>query len=173
MGAVPNPGSTLQSIRRGQRTEIDYLNGAVVRAGPAGRGRQAPVNAALMALVHEVEAWVGSSCPDEVLARPPSERRRCLGWAGPTQIQESTSNSGDHTRHAVWERSRTACRVRSPEFGARSPDVFHRRFPNLLRPSCSGRAEPEADHGYPQDDEEERPEKRVGRSPEARSRRRR
>lgn len=54
MGAVPNPGSTLQSVRRGQPTEIDFLNGAVVEA--ARRiGRDAPVNAALVALVHEVE----------------------------------------------------------------------------------------------------------------------
>ena len=55
IGAVPNPGSTLQSIRRGQATEIDYLNGAVVRAART-IDRQAPVNALLVALVHEVEA---------------------------------------------------------------------------------------------------------------------
>lgn len=54
IGAVPNPGSTLQSIRRGQATEIDYLNGAVVRAAEA-IGRRAPVNDLLVALVHEVE----------------------------------------------------------------------------------------------------------------------
>ncbi len=54
MGPTPNPGSTLQSIRRGQRTEIDYLNGAVV-AEARTAGREAPVNAALTALVHEVE----------------------------------------------------------------------------------------------------------------------
>ena len=54
MGATPNPGSTLQSIRRGQLTEIDYLNGAVV--GEARElGRDAPINAALVELVHEVE----------------------------------------------------------------------------------------------------------------------
>lgn len=54
MGATPNPGSTLQSIRRGQLTEIDYLNGAVV--GEAREhGRDAPINAALVDLVHEVE----------------------------------------------------------------------------------------------------------------------
>ena len=43
MGAAPNPGSTLQSIRRGQLTEIDYLNGAVVasgRARPRGAGQR-------------------------------------------------------------------------------------------------------------------------------------
>jgi 2-dehydropantoate 2-reductase len=54
MGATPNLGSTLQSIRRGQATEIDYLNGAVVSAA-AAIGRTAPVNAALVAAVHQVE----------------------------------------------------------------------------------------------------------------------
>jgi 2-dehydropantoate 2-reductase len=61
MGSTPNPGSTLQSIRRGQRTEIDYLNGAVVRAA-ALLGLSAPVNAKLVALVHEVES-TGSFLP--------------------------------------------------------------------------------------------------------------
>ena len=41
MGATPNPGSTLQSIRHGQVTEIDYLNGAVVEAGDACGRRHA------------------------------------------------------------------------------------------------------------------------------------
>jgi 2-dehydropantoate 2-reductase len=54
MGDTPNPGSTLQSIRRGQPTEIDFLNGAVVRAATA-IGRDAPINRALTALVHRVE----------------------------------------------------------------------------------------------------------------------
>ena len=53
-GVRPNPASTLQSLRRGQPTEIDDLNGAVVRA--AARLRlPAPVNTRLVALVHEVE----------------------------------------------------------------------------------------------------------------------
>ncbi|WP_223695112.1 ketopantoate reductase family protein [Leifsonia poae] len=54
MGETPNPGSTLQSIRRGQITEIDYLNGAVVDEATQ-LGRTAPINAALVELVHEVE----------------------------------------------------------------------------------------------------------------------
>jgi 2-dehydropantoate 2-reductase len=54
MGAVPNPGSTLQSIRRGQLTEIDFLNGAVVKVA-AEHGFPAPINAAIVELVHEVE----------------------------------------------------------------------------------------------------------------------
>jgi len=54
MGSVPNPASTLQSIRRGRSTEIDALNGAVVAEGRRV-GVPTPVNAALVALVHEVE----------------------------------------------------------------------------------------------------------------------
>ncbi|GGF02308.1 ketopantoate reductase family protein [Mycetocola zhadangensis] len=54
MGSVPNPGSTLQSLKRGQRTEIDFLNGAVVRQARS-LGRTAPVNETLTELVHKVE----------------------------------------------------------------------------------------------------------------------
>ncbi|QEO10321.1 ketopantoate reductase family protein [Protaetiibacter larvae] len=68
MGAVPNPGSTLQSIRRGQLTEIDYLNGAVVAAA-AEHGLTAPVNAAIVALVHEVERAGTFLSPTEVASR--------------------------------------------------------------------------------------------------------
>lgn len=60
LGSTPNPGSTLQSLRRGQRTEIDYLNGAVVAAG------HAPVNALLVELVHRVEGSGEFLSPDEV-----------------------------------------------------------------------------------------------------------
>lgn len=68
IGRTPNPGSTLQSIRRGQATEIDYLNGAVVRAA-AAIGRTAPVNEKLVELVHEVEASGTFLTPAEVAAR--------------------------------------------------------------------------------------------------------
>lgn len=68
MGDVPNPGSTLQSLRRGQLTEIDFLNGAVVRvAGEHGLG--APINAGLVDLVHEVERTGAFLAPAEVAAR--------------------------------------------------------------------------------------------------------
>ncbi len=68
MGNVPNLGSTLQSLKRGQRTEIDFLNGVVVReAGLAGLA--APVNTLLTALVHEVEASGIALNPAEVCAR--------------------------------------------------------------------------------------------------------
>ena len=55
MGDVPNLGSTQQSLKRGQLTEIDYLNGAVVREA-ALAGVRVPVNELLTVLVHEVEA---------------------------------------------------------------------------------------------------------------------
>lgn len=70
MGDVPNPASTLQSIRRGRRTEIDFLNGAVVRIARE-HGLAAPINAALVELVHEVEDEGRFKAPEEVLARVP------------------------------------------------------------------------------------------------------
>jgi 2-dehydropantoate 2-reductase len=68
MGPVPNPGSTLQSIRRGGLTEIDYLNGAVVTAGEKV-DIPTPVNAAMVLLVHEVERTREFLKPSEVEAR--------------------------------------------------------------------------------------------------------
>jgi 2-dehydropantoate 2-reductase len=53
-GQWPLLGSTLQSLRRGQPTEIDYLNGEIVRLGTE-TGRPTPLNAKLVALVHDVE----------------------------------------------------------------------------------------------------------------------
>jgi len=70
MGSVPNPGSTLQSIRRGQLTEIEYLNGAVVQAA-AEHELLAPVNAAIVALVHEVERAGEFIGVDDVVRRIP------------------------------------------------------------------------------------------------------
>ncbi len=68
MGSVPNPGSTLQSIKRGQSTEIDFLNGAVVAAAKAG-GVAAPINQQIVDLVHEVEGKGLFLTPDEVVRR--------------------------------------------------------------------------------------------------------
>lgn len=68
MGSVPNPGSTLQSIKRGQLTEIDFLNGAVVDAAVAG-GIAAPINEQIVELVHEVERTGVFLTPEEVAAR--------------------------------------------------------------------------------------------------------
>jgi 2-dehydropantoate 2-reductase len=73
LGPVPNPGSTLQSIRRGQRTEIDHLNGAVVKAAEAV-GAEAPVNALLQELVHRVEESGTFLAVDEVVSASRSLR---------------------------------------------------------------------------------------------------
>lgn len=70
MGDVPNPASTLQSIRRGQLTEIDFLNGAVVRVA-GEHGMSAPINAALVELVHDVERTGTFLGPAEVVRRVP------------------------------------------------------------------------------------------------------
>jgi 2-dehydropantoate 2-reductase len=55
LGKTPALGSTLQSVRRGERTEIDYLNGEVVALGRRA-GRPTPYNAAVVDLVHQVES---------------------------------------------------------------------------------------------------------------------
>lgn len=68
MGDVPNQGSTLQSIRRGQQTEIDHLNGVVVREARQA-GIHAPVNSLLTALVHEREKTGTFLAPAEVIVR--------------------------------------------------------------------------------------------------------
>lgn len=68
MGDVPNPASMLQSIRRGRRTEVDQINGAVVAAG-AEAGVATPVNAALIALVRTVEAEGAHLSSADTLAR--------------------------------------------------------------------------------------------------------
>lgn len=50
----PLLGSTLQSLRRRRPTEIDYLNGEVVRLGEQV-GRPTSVNRTIVELVHQVE----------------------------------------------------------------------------------------------------------------------
>jgi 2-dehydropantoate 2-reductase len=66
-GTTPNPASTLQSIRRGQPTEIDALNGEVVRSA-ADVGLAAPLNEHLTRLVNDVSA-TGRFLPPRELAR--------------------------------------------------------------------------------------------------------
>ncbi len=65
---VPVLGSTLQSVRRGRPTEIDYLNGEVVRTG-----RQldvpVPLNTAVVELVHQTEQTGKFFTVDELRAR--------------------------------------------------------------------------------------------------------
>jgi 2-dehydropantoate 2-reductase len=54
LGKVPVLGSTLQSIKRGTSTEVDYLNGEIVNLGKK-RGIPTPVNSLTVELVHHVE----------------------------------------------------------------------------------------------------------------------
>jgi 2-dehydropantoate 2-reductase len=54
--------SMLQSLERGRRTEIDFMNGYVVERGRES-GVPTPVNAALTALVREIEAGTRPSSP--------------------------------------------------------------------------------------------------------------
>jgi 2-dehydropantoate 2-reductase len=68
MGAVPNLGSTLQSIRRGVPSEIDHLSGAVALEGRR-LGVPTPVNVRVVDLVHEVERTGAFLAPDDAARR--------------------------------------------------------------------------------------------------------
>lgn len=64
-GPTPNYASTQQSISRGEATEIDALNGAVVTHGSA-LGLHTPVNAILTSLVHDIEGGAERRSPADV-----------------------------------------------------------------------------------------------------------
>lgn len=68
--ASPFGGSTLQSFQRGATSELDYLNGEVVRAG-ADAGRPTPINAALLLRGQEVFRTRRVLTPDELVAGLP------------------------------------------------------------------------------------------------------
>lgn len=76
-GQWPLLGSTLQSLRRGRPTEIDYLNGEVVRLGQQ-LGLPTPLNATLLELVHQVEQtgrfWTAETLQSAIQARAASLR---------------------------------------------------------------------------------------------------
>lgn len=57
--------SMLQSLERGRRPEIDFLNGYVVDKGRA-KGVPVPVNAALVEMVREIEAGARPIMPDNL-----------------------------------------------------------------------------------------------------------
>ena len=67
-GQWPLLGSTLQSLLRGRPTEIEYLNGEIVRLA-ATLHRPAPLNAMLIELVHEAERTKRFLTLDEVERR--------------------------------------------------------------------------------------------------------
>lgn len=54
LGNIPIPGSTLQSIKKGKNTEIDYLNGEIVVLGKK-LNISTPYNSLAVSLVHQVE----------------------------------------------------------------------------------------------------------------------
>jgi 2-dehydropantoate 2-reductase len=54
LGKQPILGSTLQSIKRGKTTEVDYLNGEIVTLGKKN-GIPTPANSLMVELVHQVE----------------------------------------------------------------------------------------------------------------------
>jgi len=55
--------SSLQSLERGQPTEIDYLNGYIVRHGKE-YGVNVPVNSAIVKIIHEIETGKRKISPD-------------------------------------------------------------------------------------------------------------
>ncbi|OGP85859.1 MAG: hypothetical protein A2Z08_01960, partial [Deltaproteobacteria bacterium RBG_16_54_11] len=78
---APIFGSTLQSLRRHRLTEIDYLNGEIVRLG-AEAGVPTPLNAIMVAMVHHVEEngrFYGVSAIREAIATGAPNRRQTIG----------------------------------------------------------------------------------------------
>jgi 2-dehydropantoate 2-reductase len=61
-------GSILQSIKRGKRTEVDYMNGEIVNLGKK-KGIPTPVNSLMVGLVHEVETSGKFLTVDELTQR--------------------------------------------------------------------------------------------------------
>jgi 2-dehydropantoate 2-reductase len=68
LGKIPVLGSTLQSIKRGKRTEVDYLNGEIVNLGKK-RDIPTPVNSLIVELVHQVETAGKFLTVDELTQR--------------------------------------------------------------------------------------------------------
>lgn len=64
-GDVNIISSTLQSIHKGRRTEIDYLNGEIVKLARQ-YGRLAPVNNKVVELIHEIEHSSSFYAPDKL-----------------------------------------------------------------------------------------------------------
>lgn len=60
--AAPTKASMSQDLERGARTEVDVINGGVVRAAER-LGRSAPLNREVVAIVHEYEEGIGRPGP--------------------------------------------------------------------------------------------------------------
>jgi 2-dehydropantoate 2-reductase len=65
---LPVLGSTLQSLKRGKSTEIDYLNGEIVTLGKK-QGIPTPVNSLIVELVHQIETTGKFLTVDELITR--------------------------------------------------------------------------------------------------------
>jgi len=68
LGKTPVLTSTLQSIRRGRSTEIDYLNGEIVNLGKQN-DVPTPLNSLVVELVHQVESTGEFLAVDELTRR--------------------------------------------------------------------------------------------------------
>ena len=69
LGRLAIRGSTWQSLARGRPTEIDYLNGEIVRVG-AALGVPTPFNARVVDVIHEVERTGRFRPPADLWPRP-------------------------------------------------------------------------------------------------------
>ncbi len=69
--SLPYQPTTLQSIMRGRRSEIDYLNGEIVRLG-AEHGIKTPANELIVHLIHSIEE-TGSFISIDKLAKSTSK----------------------------------------------------------------------------------------------------
>jgi 2-dehydropantoate 2-reductase len=68
MGSLNTLSSTLQSLRRGQPTEIDYLNGEIARLGQQ-IGVATPLNSKVVELVKDVEKSGRFYSPDDIIRK--------------------------------------------------------------------------------------------------------
>ena len=61
--AGPTKASMLQDLQRSRRTEVDVINGGVVEA-TRSIGREAPLNAELTRIIHEIESGAFQAGPE-------------------------------------------------------------------------------------------------------------